>query len=161
MELNLKPYEKNAKIHPEKQLKALAEAVKEFGWRSHVEVNSKGVILHGHGRFLAWQKFKDELKLPDVWILDDTGKTIFGAHADWPLTAAQQKAYRLADNRLNESKFHIPFALKEFAQLDEHFQLINRLEKLDFSKDLSTVNKEIEFSNLKTQNECPKCGFTF
>ena len=30
---NIKPYDKNAKKHPEKQLKKLAEIVKEVGWR--------------------------------------------------------------------------------------------------------------------------------
>ena len=63
---NIKPYEKNAKIHTVKQLELLAKIVAEIGWRQSVEVNQEGVIVVGHGRYLAWQKFKDKYNLPGM-----------------------------------------------------------------------------------------------
>lgn len=95
---NIKPYEKNAKIHTDKQLELLAKIVAEIGWRQSVEVNQEGVIVVGHGRYLAWQKFKDKYNLPDVWVIDDTGKTIMGKHDERPLTEQQERMWRLADN---------------------------------------------------------------
>ena len=99
--MEIKLYEKNAKEHPDKQLKLLAKIVKEVGWRQNVEVNQQGVIIAGHGRYLTWEKYKDEYNLPEVWVTDDTGKTIMGKHADFPLTEEQEKMWRLADNQIN------------------------------------------------------------
>lgn len=95
------PYDKNAKKHPKKQLELLARVVAEVGWRQNVEVNQKGVIVAGHGRYLAWVEFRDRYKLPDVWITDDKGMTIFGAHDTRELTEEQERMWRLADNQIN------------------------------------------------------------
>jgi DNA modification methylase len=95
------PYDKNAKKHPKKQLELLARVVAEVGWRQNVEVNQKGVIVAGHGRYLAWVEFRDSYKLPDVWITNDKGMTIFGAHDTRELTEEQERMWRLADNQIN------------------------------------------------------------
>ena len=87
----IKLYEKNAKIHNDRQLQLLAKIVAEIGWRQSVEVNQQGVIVVGHGRYLAWKKYKDEYNLPDVWVIDDTGKTIMGKHDERPLTEQQER----------------------------------------------------------------------
>ena len=98
---DIKPYKNNAKEHPVEQLTKLAAIVKEVGWRQPVIVNQQGVIVVGHGRFATWEKYKDELK--PIWVMDDIGKTVFGGPETAPLTEAQETAYRLADNKLNES----------------------------------------------------------
>lgn len=99
--MEIKLYEKNAKQHPENQLELLARIIAEVGWRQNVEVNQQGVIVAGHGRYLAYQKYKDKLNLPEPWITDDTGKTISGEHATSPLSEEQEKMWRLADNQIN------------------------------------------------------------
>jgi site-specific DNA-methyltransferase (adenine-specific) len=98
---DIQPYKNNAKAHPDDQLKQLAAIVKEVGWRQPVMVNQKGIIVIGHGRFATWQKYKDELK--PIWIMDDMGNTVHGSPETTPLTEAQEMAYRIADNKLNES----------------------------------------------------------
>jgi len=88
---NIKPYSKNAKKHPVKQIEAVAKSIKEFGWQQPIVVDKEGVIIVGHGRWEAYNKFKDRFNLnePEIKIAQ--------------LTEQQAKAYRLADNKLNES----------------------------------------------------------
>lgn len=84
--MQIKPYPKNAKKHPDKQLELLAKVVSEVGWRQNTEVNQDGVIVAGHGRYMAWEKYKDKYNLPPIWITNDKGETIHGEHATMPLT---------------------------------------------------------------------------
>ena len=129
---NIKPYEKNAKIHTDKQLELLAKIVAEIGWRQSVEVNQEGVIVVGHGRYLAWQKFKDKYNLPDVWVIDDTGKTIMGKHDERPLTEQQERMWRLADNQVNAmTGIDMSLAVPELKLLDD-----DMLDLSGFDKDL-------------------------
>ena len=101
MKPEIKLYDKNAKIHTDEQLELLAKVVKEVGWRQNVEVNQGGVIVAGHGRYLAWDKYKDIYELPDIWITNGKGETIFGQHATFPMTEEQEKMWRLADNQIS------------------------------------------------------------
>ena len=88
--VNITPYPKNAKKHPDNQLKQIAASIKEFGWQQPVVVDKDGVIIAGHGRWFAYEKFGAEYELsePDIKVAD--------------LTTKQANAYRLADNKLNE-----------------------------------------------------------
>ena len=83
---NLKPYEKNAKKHPKKQVQQVANSIKEFGFNQPIVVDKNNVVIVGHGRLEAAKL----LGLKDVPVL-----TV-------DLTEDQAKAYRLADNKLNE-----------------------------------------------------------
>lgn len=96
---DIKLYEKNAKIHTDRQIRALADVVKEIGWRQPVVVNQQGTIVVGHGRWICWDRFKDEL--PEIWVINDKGQTIAGEADKRPLTPEQERMWRLADNQLN------------------------------------------------------------
>jgi len=48
--MEIKPYTKNAKKHPEKQLKQIAESIREFGWQQPIVVDKDNEIIVGHGR---------------------------------------------------------------------------------------------------------------
>lgn len=51
---SLKENPKNPNIHPEEQLKLLAEIIKQTGWRAPITVsNRSGFIIKGHGRLKA------------------------------------------------------------------------------------------------------------
>lgn len=115
--MEIKPYEKNAKLHPQKQLKQLAEIVKEVGWRQPALVNQEGVLVAGHGRWQTWKEYGSEYGLKPIWIMDDTGKTIHGAPEETPLTKEQEAAYRLADNKLNESEWDMVLVVEELKLL--------------------------------------------
>ena len=126
------PYPANAKLHPKKQIDLLAKVVMEVGWRQNTEVNQSGIIVAGHGRWMVWEAYKDNPKMPPIWITDDKGNTIHGKHDDRPLTDEQEKMWRLADNQLNAmTDIDMGLVLDELKGLsDEMFDLTG------FDKDL-------------------------
>lgn len=130
--MEIRPYENNAKKHPEKQLKALAKIVAEVGWRQPVLVNHEtGVITVGHGRWMTYQRFKTSHNLKEIWVIDDKGKTVMGAPDDRPMTPEQEKTYRLADNKLNESDWDMGLVIPELKELS-----MEMVELTGFDKDL-------------------------
>jgi len=112
--MNIKPYENNAKKHPEKQVELIANSIKRFGWQQPIVVDSEGTIIVGHGRYLAWQKHQTE----EPWITDNEGNTIQGKQGK-KLTGKEIKAYRLADNKINESDWDMDLVIEELKELDE------------------------------------------
>jgi site-specific DNA-methyltransferase (adenine-specific) len=87
---SIKPYEKNAKKHPDEQVEHIANSIKEFGFRQPLVIDKDNVVVIGHGRLLAAKK----LGIAEVPVL----------RAD-DLTEAQINALRLADNKTNESEW--------------------------------------------------------
>lgn len=81
------PYAKNPRKISAKAVGKVAASIKEFGFRQPIVVDEKDVVLVGHTRLLA----AGQLGLEEVPV-----------HRAEGLTAAQAKAYRLADNRTNE-----------------------------------------------------------
>ena len=83
----LKPYERNAKQHPEEQLEKLQASIREFGFVSPCLIDKDYNIIAGHGRVMAAKQMGLE-RVPCVLIEG--------------LTEEQRRAYILADNRLTE-----------------------------------------------------------
>ncbi len=133
--MEIRPYDNNAKEHPDKQLRQLRDIVREVGWRQPVLVNQQGVIVVGHGRYATWERYKDILK--PVWVIDDQGNTVHGAPEDIPLTPEQEKAYRLADNKLNESDWKMGLVVDELKLLPDEM-----LDFTGFGKDLILSSKQ-------------------
>lgn len=50
---DLRPYERNAKPHPQSQLDAIKASIQRFGFRDPIGVTEDGRIVEGHGRALA------------------------------------------------------------------------------------------------------------
>lgn len=138
----IKPYEKNAKKHPEKQLRQIANSLKRFGWQQPIKVGNNNVIIAGHGRWFAYKKYPDGIK--DPWIIDEEGNTISGEPEKRKLTQEEEKAYRLADNKLNESGWDMDFVLEDFNELDSDLQELTGFE--DIEKDNEDILGEIEFT---------------
>lgn len=108
---DLKPYGRNAKKHPDKQVYDIANSLTRFGWKQPLVIDSNNVIVVGHGRYLGAKKAGF-----------DTAPCI---RAD-DLTEDEIKAYRLADNKLNESDWDEELLDIELDELDE-------LEDIDMS----------------------------
>src|SRR3989304_4061395 len=85
------PYEKNAKKHPKKQVEQIANSIKEFGFNQPIVVDKQGTIIVGHGRFEAAKLLQME-SVPVV---------------ELDISEEKAKAYRLADNKLNESDWEM------------------------------------------------------
>ena len=81
------PYARNARTHSEAQVALIAGSIREFGFTNPVLVDGENGIIAGHGRLLAARK----LGLDQVPVIEL-------AH----LSAAQKRAYVLADNKLAE-----------------------------------------------------------
>lgn len=99
----LKPYSKNAKKHPKNQVEQIANSIKEFGFNQPVVVDKNNEIIVGHGRIEAAKL----LGLKEVPVLKLEN-----------LTEAQIKAYRLADNKLNESDWEMKLVIDELKELN-------------------------------------------
>lgn len=59
--MDIRPYEKNAKKHPRKQIEQIANSIKEFGMNQQIVVDRNGVIIVGHGRYEALKSLGMEL----------------------------------------------------------------------------------------------------
>ena len=117
--MKITPYEKNAKKHPKKQIEQVANSIKEFGMNQPIVVDKQGVIVVGHGRYEACKSlgWSEEEILKYVKVVD--------------LTEEQAKAYRLADNKLNESDWDMNLVVEELKGLSNEM-----LEITGFDKDL-------------------------
>jgi DNA modification methylase len=81
----LRPYRQNARTHSKKQLRQIAKSIERFGFTNPVLVSDEGEIIAGHGRVMAAQM----LGMAEVPTLTLSN-----------LSAAQRRAYVLADNKL-------------------------------------------------------------
>jgi DNA modification methylase len=111
---DIKPYEKNAKKHPAKHIQQVANSIKEFGMNQPIVVDKQGVIIVGHGRYEACKLLGIE---PEIKVVD--------------LTEEQAKAYRLADNKLNESEWDMNLVIEELKGLSTEM-----LDLTGFDRDL-------------------------
>ena len=82
----IKPYENNPR-HNDNAVDAVANSIREFGFKVPIVVDSDGVIVAGHTRYKAAKKLG--LQTVPCLIADD-------------LTQEQVKAFRLADNKVGE-----------------------------------------------------------
>lgn len=115
--MNIQPYTKNAKKHPKKQIEQVANSIKEFGMNQPIVVDKQGVIIVGHGRYEALKSLGMEIKDEYIKVVD--------------LNEEQAKAYRLADNKLNESEWDMDLVIGELKGLSEPM-----IDLTGFDKDL-------------------------
>jgi DNA modification methylase len=134
--IEIKPYGKNAKKHPKKQLEQIKASILAFGFNQPIVVDKSGVIIAGHGRYLAatellgWTNFKKAGQAPK-------GETFIPYMILEDLTEKEVKAYRLADNKLNESKWDMELVVPELKELG-----IKLTELTGFDLDLLAEKEE-------------------
>lgn len=104
----LKPYKKNAKKHDKKQVEQIANSIKEFGFTQPVIIDANNEVVAGHGRILGAKKAGLK-EVPTVCLEE--------------LTEEQIKAYRLADNKLNESEWDKKTLKEELDELYNSFSM--------------------------------------
>lgn len=120
------PYQNNAKKHPDLQVSQIAKSIEAFGMNQPIVVDKNGVIIVGHGRYLALQMLGWDIKPEWVIQKDD-------------LTDEQVAAYRLADNKLNESEWNMDLVTEELKGLSAPM-----LELTGFDKDLLITNSDLD-----------------
>lgn len=138
-------YEKNAKKHPKDQVQKIAASIKEFGFNQPLVLDKNNVVIVGHGRLEA-AKLLGMTEVPTITV---------------DLTEEQANAYRLADNKLNESDWDMKLVIEELKGLSsEMLELTGfdiELLKPDFKPDLSGREQLDEKSKVK----CPECNYEF
>ena len=100
------PYERNAKEHPDEQIKVIANSIKRFGWQQDCVITRDNVLVIGHGRRLAAMQIG--CKMPVHRVDKDADE----------LTDEEIKALRLADNKTNESAWNFETLDAELQALD-------------------------------------------
>lgn len=127
---DIKPYEKNAKKHPDEQIERISNSIKAFGFKQPLVIDKDNVLVIGHGRLEAAKRLGFN--------------TVPCVRAD-DLTEDQIKALRLADNKTNESDWDFDFLNIE---LDD----ITDIDMSQFGFDL---NIDTEDDPEITENEAP------
>ena len=142
---DIKPYENNAKLHPEEQIEQIIKSIEQFGMNDPIAIDKNNIIIEGHGRLIACQRLG--LKEVPIIRLDH-------------LTDEQRKAYTLAHNKLTmNSDF-------DFDKLIEELDTILDIDMEDFGFVESTIDwdnvEEINENNYeKPESEklrCPLCN---
>lgn len=100
---NLTPYKNNAKKHPQQQIDNIAKSIIDYGWQQPIVADKNGVIIIGHGRWMAAKQLGIE-KVPVHYAID--------------LTKEQTKKLRLLDNKLNESEWDFDLLKIDMEGLD-------------------------------------------
>jgi ParB-like chromosome segregation protein Spo0J len=82
---DLKPLARNARTHSTAQIKQIARSIERFGFNNPVLVDDDDRILAGHGRLAAAKRI-GLIEVPVIRLGD--------------MSAAERKAYALADNKI-------------------------------------------------------------
>ena len=116
----LRPYENNPRNN-EQAVEAVANSIKEFGFKVPIVATIDGEIVNGHTRLKAAKFLK--LKTVPVLIADD-------------LTEEQIKAFRLADNKTGElADWDVELLYSELDELTGFDITMFGFEDIDFSLD--------------------------
>lgn len=138
---DLKPYKNNAKKHPKEQVNRIAESIKEFGFTQPVLIDKNNEVVVGHGRILG-AKQAGLKEVPTVMLED--------------LTEEQIKAYRLIDNKLNESDWDevlLQRSLEEISEIDMELFGFDLGKQIEEEENKYTMKTKIPQYEIK--GECP------
>lgn len=146
----LKPYEKNAKIHTQEQIEQIKNSIREFGMNDPIGIWGKdNLIVEGHGRLQACK----ELGMKEVPVirLDD-------------LTDEQRRAYTLVHNQTTmNTGFNMNILAEELDNIDIDMSELGFLDSEEV--DLDDFFTEPEEPNEKEKETdtitCPYCHKQF
>lgn len=137
----LKPYKKNAKKHDKKQVEQIANSIKEFGFTQPVIIDKNNCVVAGHGRILGAKKAG--LKQVPTVCLEE-------------LTEEQIKAYRLVDNKLNESEWDSVLLAQELEEIkDLNMDLFGFDLAEEIEQEESKYSMEINIPHYEVKGEMP------
>ena len=148
----LKPDEKNARVHDERNIESIAESLRQFGQQKPIVIDKENKIIAGNGTVEAAKSLK--------W------KTVKVVVTE--LSSAKAVAFGIADNRTAELADwdremlsllmeDLPPDLLESTGFSE-----NELTALISSSELESPGDFPEVDeSIDVNNKCPKCGFVW
>lgn len=131
---DLRPYEKNAKTHDEKQIKNIAKSIKDFGFTQPLVIDDAGTVIIGHGRLEAAKRLGMETA-PCIR-RDD-------------LTEEQVKKLRILDNKLNESPWDVDLLAADIEGIDFNGYELD----LDVPEEIEPITAEEDNFDVEFQPE--------
>lgn len=146
------PYERNAKIHTDKQINNICTSIRRFGWQQDTVITSDNVLVIGHCRRLAAIKLGCEMP---YHVIDKTADE---------LTDEDIRELRIADNQTNaETGMDFSVLDEEIGDLDfDGFDFDFWLdENVPYTGEGVKEYDPEEFEDDKFSCECPRCGFKF
>lgn len=145
----VQPYERNAKIHTDKQVQNIVNSIERFGWQQDTVLTADNVLVIGHGRRLAALKIGCEMPYHRIDKKADA------------LTDADIRELRIADNQTN-AETGMDFSELEAEIEDLSFDGFD----FDFGFDFDAEEDEEAPDSFKEYDEdmqakhtCPKCGY--
>lgn len=127
---DLKPYKKNAKKHPKKQIERIANSIELFGFNDPIAIWKDNVVISGHGRLEAMKQL-GYAEVPCIR-LDH-------------LTDEERKAYTLAHNKVAESEW-------DYSILDDEINSITEFDMGDFGFEFIDTEKNKADTQKKVEN---------
>ena len=127
---DLKPYKKNAKKHPKKQIERIANSIELFGFNDPIAIWKDNVVISGHGRLEAMKQL-GYAEVPCIR-LDH-------------LTDEERKAYTLAHNKVAESEW-------DYSILDDEINSITEFDMCDFGFEFIDTEKNKADTQKKVEN---------
>ena len=152
------PYDKNAKIHTDAQVKNIANSISRFGWWQECVITRDNVVVIGHGRRLAALKLG--CKMP-VQVIDADAEN---------LTEADIRELRTADNLTNaETGFDLERLGEELGELDfegfefdpAQFGVFDTADAMQNIDSLFAPAREKDKNKKAKEVKCPHCGLYF
>lgn len=127
----LKPDPKNPRCHKPRQVRQIANSIRQFGFVGALLVDAGGNVIAGHGRLLAARQL---------------GMTVVPTICLDHLTPAQVKAFQIADNRLTENSEWddrlLAVAFQELSLLDLNFELdVTGFEMAEIDLRIESLNE--------------------
>lgn len=145
---DITPYDNNPRKN-DKAVSAVAESIKQYGFKVPLVVDASGMIITGHTRYKAAVMLGME-EVPCI-VADD-------------LTEEEARAFRLADNKTAEaSRWDYDKLAQELDEIDADSWLL-RLFSKEAKEPAEGENIEIDLSEYDEESfeyECPECGFRF
>ena len=120
----LKEYDNNPRYN-DNAINAVAESIKQFGFKVPIIIDKNGIIVAGHTRRKAAKKLG--LDVVPCIVADD-------------LTEEQVKAFRLADNKVSE------FATWDFEKLEQELYELSEMDMSAFGFEIDV--EEFDESDL-------------
>lgn len=153
----LKPYENNSRVHPEKQIEALRKSIRELGIIKPIIIDENNTILAGHGVFYAAK----EEQLTSIPCIRNT-----------TLSDEQKRAFVITDNKMSDmSYFDMDILVQELQALSEmNFDTLITGFDIDdlIGDDMSSIGTFFEEQGNALAKEekpkivcCPACGEEF
>ena len=126
---DLKPYSKNAKKHPKKQIECIKQSIKQFGFNDPIGIWQDNIVIEGHGRLQALK----ELGYEEV-------ECIRLDH----LTDDERRAYTLAHNKVAESEWDFDLLNEEMDELFDFDMEDFGFEFVDEEKNKRDTQNKVE-----------------